>query len=120
MVILAGGASRHSSFSSIGFHNHKDIDVEDRISVRNGETINLDAIGAQGSLPTCCDCATTKARQRNVLQVSHHVPTKDIYDHLFPGVSTIRRNDDVVLTNPVWLMKVDKATGMNFSSCLPF
>jgi hypothetical protein len=38
------GASRHSTFSPIGFYNHKNGDAEDRIMVGNGETIDPDAI----------------------------------------------------------------------------
>jgi Arginine methyltransferase-interacting protein, contains RING Zn-finger len=70
----------------------------------------------RGTLPPCRDCAAAKARQRNVPQVSNHVPTEDINGRVFLDVSTIKGTDDMSVTNQVWLIKVDEATGMKFST----
>jgi hypothetical protein len=39
------GASRHSNFSSIGIHNNKEGSMDDKITVGNGETFDLGAVG---------------------------------------------------------------------------
>jgi hypothetical protein len=51
-----------------------------------------------------------------VPQISDHVPTEEINGRLYLDVSTIKGTDEIVVTNPVWLMKVDEATQMKFSS----
>jgi Integrase core domain. len=72
----------------------------------------------RGALPPCRDCVAGKARQRNVPKESDHVPTGQVNGRLYLDVSTIRGTSEhpVPVTNQVWLIKVDEATQMKFST----
>ena len=72
-----------------------------------------------GSMQTCKSCATGKAKQKNVPQISDRSPATKINKRVFLNISTImepKGDKKVAITRVNWLIIVDEFSGMKISS----
>ena len=73
----------------------------------------------RGSMHTCKSCATGKAKQKNVPQISDHNPVTKCNEWVFLDISTIKGpkvDKKVAITRMNWFIVVDEFSGMNISS----
>ena len=71
----------------------------------------------RGGLKPCEACAAAKAKQKNVVKESTHVPASKAGERLFLDIATVKKPADGTVTNSKrnWRIIVDERTQMKFS-----
>ena len=71
----------------------------------------------RGTLGPCEACAAGKAKQKNVVKKSEHIPGTKSNERIFLDISLVRakKNMKIVVTKPNWRIMVDERTQMKWS-----
>jgi hypothetical protein len=76
----------------------------------------------QGDMGVCESCTVAKAKQKNVIKDSEHLPATKPNERIFLDIATIKKpsnKDYLIATNNVWRIMVDEATQLKFSDFFP-
>ena len=73
----------------------------------------------RGKLLPCQACAADKARQRAVPQVPTHETSNVVNERIYLDIAVIKGKEDMKVTNPNWLIKVDEKRKLKFTSFHP-
>jgi hypothetical protein len=71
---------------------------------------------SRGSLGPCYACAAGKAKQKNVLKRSEHIPSAENNGRIYLDIATVKRiKDGPKVSKPNWRIMVDECTNLKFS-----
>ena len=71
-----------------------------------------------GGMKTCEACTVAKAKQKNVMQESKHVPASSDGRRMFLDLARVKKQakEDKDITQPYWRIVVDERTNLKFSA----